>query len=150
MSDDNMSDEITIRPQSESASTPATAGSKDSTASSIGTQLTSLCALGLGVSFFLPWVHILFTGVSGFDMQKDHNAQLLLWFIPVFCGLTIISGLANSGQHIVARLTGLLPFAVGIYWLTKIGSDLFHILAYGAYLSLGFGLLLLILPQKSK
>jgi len=136
----------------DSAVTPApeatSATPENPTTNAVRTSLTNLCALGLGVSFFLPWVHILFGEVSGFDLQKAGDGQLLLWLIPVFCVITVISGFARSGQHIVARITGLLPFIVGIYWLIKIGSDLFQILVYGAYLSLSFGLLLLILPKK--
>ena len=143
-----MSDEITTKPKSESASGDTT---QDNPSVSFDrTQLVNFCALGLGVSFFLPWANVIFRTLSGFDMQKDHNAQLLYWLIPIFCVITILCGLANSGQHIMAQLTGALPFAVGIYWLSKIGTDLFQILVYGAYLSLGFGLLLLILPQKAK
>jgi hypothetical protein len=112
--------------------------------------LVNLCALGLGVSFFLPWAHIFGASLSGFELQKLGDEQRLLWLIPMFCVITIVAGFAKTSQHIAARLTGMFPFIVGIYWYHKIGSDLFHILTYGAFLSLIFGAALLILPRKSK
>lgn len=143
-----MPDEITITPKSES--TPAISTSEKQTISSCRTQLVNLCALGLGVSFFLPWAHVLFISPTGFDLQKDGGGQLLLWLIPILSLLTVVLGFAKSSQHIVARITGVLPFLVGIYWYYQLKDDFFHVLAYGAYLSLLFGLLLLILPKKSK
>jgi hypothetical protein len=143
-----MPDEITITPKSEP--TPSSPATENQTVSLCRTQLVNLCALGLGVSFFLTWAHVLFISPSGFDLQKDGGGQLLLWLIPILSVITIVLGFAKTGQQIVARLTGVLPFLVGIYWYFQIKDDFFHVLAYGAYLSLFFGLLLLILPKKSK
>jgi hypothetical protein len=143
-----MPDEITIKPKSES--TPASATSDNQTASLVRAQLVNLCALGLGVSFFLPWAQVLFRTVSGFDLQKAGDEQLLLWLIPIFCVITIFAGITKQKQNFVARVTGLLPFIILTYWFNKIGSDVGHILTYGAYLSLIFGTGLLVLPGKSK
>ena len=140
-----MPDEITVTSKSDSPSS-----TENKSVISCRTQLVSLCALGLGVSFFLPWAHVLFVNPSGFDLQKEGNEQLLLWLIPIMCAITIVAGFAKVGQHIAARFTGLLPFLVGAYWYSKIGSDLFHILTYGAYLSLGFGAAMIVLARKSK
>jgi hypothetical protein len=63
----HMSDEITIKLKSES--TPVTT-QQNQAASSNRTQLVNLCALGLGISFFLPWAQILVATPSGFDLQK--------------------------------------------------------------------------------
>lgn len=145
-----MSDEITIRPQSESASTPASSTPKNSTTSSIGTQLTNLCAIGLGVCFFLPWAQVFLGNPSGFDLQKLGDEKRLLWLIPIFCVLTLIAS-ANRRAHLaIAQLTGILPFCAGLYWYSKLGSDLFHILAYGGYLSLIFGAVMFFLPRNTK
>jgi hypothetical protein len=143
-----MPDEITIKPKSES--TPATAAPENQTVSLGRTQLVNLCAAGLGVSFFLPWAQFLGGNVSGFDLQKAGDGQLLLWLIPIFCAITIFAGVTKRSQMIVGQLTGALPFCVGIYWYNRIGSDLTHILAYGAYLSLIFGAALFVLPRKAK
>ena len=118
-----MPDEITIKPKSESMSAT---GTENQTVSLGRTQLVNLCALGLGVSFFLPWVNVLFGTISGFDLQKDGDEQRLLWLIPIFCAITIFAGFTKRSQQIAGQLTGALPFVVGIYWYCKIGNDLFH------------------------
>jgi hypothetical protein len=143
-----MPDEITIKSKSESI--PVNAAPENQIGSSCLTQLVNFCAAGLGVSFFLPWAHLIFANPSGFDLQKAGDEQLLLWLIPIFCVITILAGIAKQSQNFAARITALFPFLVGIYWYCKIGSDLFHILAYGAYLSLFFGAALFVLPRKSK
>lgn len=142
-----MPDEITIKPKSESVPTDAPA---HQTASSGRAQLTGLCALGLGVSFFLPWANIFGATLSGFDLQKMGGEQRLLWLIPILSVITIVIGIYKKSQKVIGQLTGLLPFIVGIYWYTKIRSDLFHTLTYGAFLSLIFGAALFILSRKSR
>jgi len=145
-----MDDEITIKPKSDSESASVMAAPQNQTAGLTRTHLVSLCAVGLGVSFFLPWAQFFGANLSGFDLQKMGDEQRLLWAIPVFCVITIIAGLAKRSQNIVGQLTGALPFCVGAYWYSKLGSDLFHILTYGAFLSLICGAALLILPSKAK
>jgi len=141
-----MPDEITIKPKSES---PTAAPSHQ--AAGLGqTQLVNLCALGLGVSFFLPWANVLFGTLSGFELQKAGDEQRLLWLIPIFCVITILAGITKRSQKVVGEIAGALPFLAGAYWYYKLGSDLFHILTYGAFLSLICGAALLILPRKAK
>jgi hypothetical protein len=143
-----MSDEVTVKPKSES--TPATPTLENQTITLGRAQIVNLCALGLAVSFFLPWVNFLGANISGFDLQKMGDGQKLLLSIPVFCLITIFAGFAKQGQQIAGQLSGVLPFAVGVYWYTKLGGDMFKILTVGAYPSLAFGLALLILARKSK
>jgi hypothetical protein len=143
-----MSDEITVKTKSEStATTPAP---ENQTITLGRAQIVNLCALGLGVCFFLPWGNILGDNISGFDLQKDGGGQLLLWSIPVFCLITIIAGMTKRSQQIAGQLSGVLPFCVGVFWYIKLGQDMFQILTFGAYLSLACGLALLILAGKSK
>ena len=144
-----MPDEITIKPKSESVAT-STSSNQNQTVSFGRIQLVNLCALGLGVSFFLPWAHFWGANLSGFDLQKLGGGQRLLWLIPIFCAIAIFAGITKRSQKIIGQLTGALPFCVGVYWYTKLGHDLFQILTYGAFLSLAFGLALFILPRKSK
>ena len=143
-----MPDEINVKPKTES--TPATPAPANQTVSLGRTQIVNLCALGLGICFFLPWANFLGVYISGFDLQKEGSGQLLLWLIPILCLITIIAGMTKCRQTIVGRLTGALPFAVGVYWYMKLGNDMFQILTFGAYLSLACGLALLILARKSK
>ncbi len=142
-----MSDEITVTTKTES--TP-TSTQEIQTNSLVRPQLIGLCAFGLGICFFLPWAHILFDNPSGFDLQKAGDEQMLLWSIPILCVITIIAGIAKQSQSFVARVTGVLPFVVLFYWYNKIGSDVMHIMAVGGYLSLIFGIALILLPTKSK
>jgi len=142
-----MPDEITITKKSDSESTTVP---NNQTVSLGRTQLVNLCAAGLGVSFFLPWANVLFGTLSGFDLQKMGDEHRLLWAIPIFCLVTIIAGFAKQSQKHLAQITGVLPYVVGVYWYLKLKDDLFHILMYGAFLSLAFGLALLILPRTQK
>ena len=143
-----MPDEIVIKLKSESA--PVAIGQEIKAACSGQTQLVNLCALGLGISFFLPWANIFGGNISGFDLQKAGGGQLLLWSIPIFSAITIIAGMTKRSQQIAGQLSGALPFAVGVFWYMKLGQDMFQVLAFGAYLSLACGLALLILARKSK
>lgn len=143
-----MPDEITVKPKSES--TAASAAPENQTVTLSRAHLVNLCALGLGVSFFLPWVQFLGGNVSGFDLQKFGDQQRLLWLIPILCAITIFAGITKRGQQIAGQLSGTLPFVVGVYWYMKLGSDMLHILTFGAYLSLAFGGALLVLSRKSK
>src|ERR1035437_650649 len=108
-----MPDEITIKPKSESA--PVFAPDHQ-TASSGRVQLTNLCALGLGISFFLPWAHFFLATPSGFDLQKLGDEQRLLWPFP-FPGPTTTSvGATKRSKKRAGQSPGALPFCVGAYW----------------------------------
>lgn len=113
-------------------------------------QLISLCAAGLFVSFFLPWLHVLFARPSGFDFAKEGGKLLLLWAIPIFCALTIFAGITKRSQKIVAQLTGALPFFVLGFGLYKEGKDLLRVLDNGAYVGLALGLVMFLLPRRLK
>lgn len=143
-----MADEITIKRKSES--TPASSVPETQTVSFGRPELIGLCAVGLGVSFFLPWANFFGSNLSGFDLQKLGDEQRLLWLIPTCCALTMVFGVKKISQRIIGEITCALPFLVGGYWYYKLGSDLFHILAYGAYLSLVFGAAMSILLKKVK
>ena len=143
-----MPDEITIKPKSEPEPTAATPANRP--VSLTRAHLINLCAAGLGISFFLPWAHVFFGNPSGFDLQKLGDEQRLLWLIPILCVITIIAGVTKRSQQIAGQLAGTLPFIIGIYWYSQIKDDLFHILTYGAFLSLLFGAALLILSRKAK
>lgn len=142
-----MPDEINVTEKSNSESPAATGGQ---TANLARPQLVNLCALGLTVSFFLPWASIFGGTISGFDLQKAGDEQRLLWAIPIFCAITIFAGVTKRSQQTIAQLTGVLPYVVGVYWYMKLKDDFFHVLAYGAFLSLAFGAALLILPRNQK
>lgn len=143
-----MPDEITVKPKSES--NPANAAPENQTVTLSRAHLVILCAAGLGVSFFLPWVQIIGANISGFDLQKTSDQERLLWAIPIFCAITIIASITKKSQQVAGQLTGALPFLVGVFWYSKLGSNMFQILAYGAFLSLAFGAALFIVSRESK
>ena len=141
-----MSDQITVTPKSDSSAKPP-----DNQRVTVALpQLLSIVAAVLGVSFFLPWAHFFGASPSGFDLQKMGNGHRLLWLIPIFSALTIFAGLTKRSQRHAAQLAGAIPFCVLIYWLHEMGSDLFHIISFGGYLTLIAGAALLILPRKLK
>lgn len=142
-----MSEQITVTPKSDNPKTNLPENQNISVGLS---QLVSIAAAVLGVSFFLPWVRFFGASPSGFDLQKLHGGHLLLWLIPIFSALTIFAGITKRSQRNAAQLAGALPFCVLIYWLHKMGSDLMHIITFGGYLSLISGAALLILPRSLK
>ena len=146
-----MSEQLTLNQQPESTKQTSTIPEKGSDAISLNRSAAlALCAAGLAISFFLPWATILGSSASGFDLQKMGDEQRLLWLIPAFSAITIIAAIAKSGQRFAGQFTGLLPFAVGVYWFFKLGEDMPKILSYGAYLSLFFGAALFIIPRRMK
>lgn len=112
-------------------------------------QIIMLCAVGLLVCFFLPWIKFM-VPISGFDMAKEGDRHLLFWLIPVFSGLTLFAVFTKRSPKIIAQLTGALPFVALVYGYTNIGKDLLQMLTFGGYLSLILGLALFILPRRLK
>ena len=113
-------------------------------------QAINLCAVGLLICFFLPWVYLLDQPFSGFTLQKLGGIYLAFWLIPVFCITTIVAGLIKQSQKSGALLTGSLPFFALAYWYYQLGPDLLKILTIGAYVGLGLALALIVLSTKLK
>lgn len=153
-----MSDEITIKPRTESGptapqpKTPTPAAAPEKPSFDLSPYLV-LCAAGLLASFFMPWVTILFGHPSGFDLQRLGDLHKLYWSIPVFSGVAIIAALTKRSQRTAAQIAGAVPYAILIYWLAKAGSDatnLLNNLNYGAYVALACGLGLEIVARRLK
>lgn len=142
-------DQVVVKSKSESNETSASSEQENQAVSVTRSHALILCAIGLGISFFLPWV-VLIRPISGFDLQKLGDQHLLLWLIPVFSVITIVAGITKRNQRLAGQLTAALPFCVGIYWYNKLGDGLQHILTYGAFLSLIFGAALAIISRKLK
>jgi len=146
-----MLDDITIQPRAES--TPITLPPENSSATATADKssvnlstIMILLAAGLGISFFLPWITLLFGHPSGFDLQKTlGGVHLMYWSIPCVSALAIIAALMKRSQRTAAQIAGAVPFIILGYWLIKSGSEatnLINSLNYGAFLALacGFGL----------
>jgi hypothetical protein len=113
-------------------------------------QAVTICAVGLLVCFFLPWITFFGAGASGFDIQKADEKAKVLWLIPIFSVITVFAGISGKNQKIAAQLTGALPFFALGYALYNSGSDFINVVTYGGWGSLGLGLVLFILPRGMK
>jgi len=133
-----------------SSSTEGQTSSKKHQRSSLTSILIRLCAIGLLVSFFLPWIQFFGQGLSGFDLQKMRGHQKWLWIIPIFSVITIFVPAVGHCRKIAGLLTGALPFLTLGYGLSQIGGDLMKLLHIGAYAGLALGLLLFILSLRLK
>lgn len=143
MTDENI---ITTESKSNPSLTQASSGSISANVS----HLIGFCALGLLGCFFLPWITMLFSKVSGFAFTKIGGFYLSLWAIPFFCVLTFFAGITKTSQKNAAVFTGILPFAALGLGLAEAGSGIFKALEIGGYGSLILGLLLLVLPSQLK
>lgn len=156
-----MSDEITIKPRTESAPAttqiePAPAVAAQQEKPNTGHDFSPyiiICAAGLLASFFMPWVTLLFGHPSGFDLQKLGDLHRLNWAIPVFSIVAIIAALTKKSQRAAAQIAGAVPYVILIYWLAKFESSyakLLNSLNYGAYVALICGAGLEILGRRLK
>lgn len=146
-----MPDEIIESKTTPASNNPSTGSGNENQSVSINTShLVSFCAAGLLVSFFLPWIQILFGKPSGFDFAKEGQQFYALWGLPFFSLVTLIAGMTKNPVRVIAQITGCLPFAILIWAVSEAGSDLLKALAVGAYAGLGFGFALIILPRNLK
>ncbi len=136
--------------QSNENRSPQNSASDQSSVSLNVSSLISLCALGLLVAFFLPWINVLLIKPSGFELAKQEGKYLLLWAIPAFSAITFFAGLAKAGQKSIAQATGCLPFFFLMVAIYTDGTDILKTLDYGAYTSLAMGLGLMLLPSRLK
>lgn len=134
-------------------------------------KLEIYCALGLIICFFLPWIQMggvvsvvlkgyeipdladyLAKGIGQFKGLLDGNSNRESWvfwyytfyLIPVFSVVTIILGLIGKNVKVTGILAAIVPIGWCIYALIKIGGDLFDILTFGAYLTLGCAVLMVL------
>ncbi|HWA87279.1 MAG TPA: hypothetical protein VG710_13710 [Opitutus sp.] len=103
------------------------------------------------VSFFLPWIRILGTGVAGNEIPRLASNWMWLWLIPIAAAAAIALELTGRRHTEVAQIAGGLPFvalAIGLY---QNGTQLLSALLIGAYGTLLSSLFLLsIAPRLSK
>ncbi len=111
-------------------------------------QAANFCAAGLTVCFFLPWLRIFFVKLSGFDYQRLSDEGKSFWLMPILCVATLVAGFTGRSQKVVGQLAGLTPFAILVYGLIKLGSDLIKALEPGGWLALVLGAALFILTRR--
>lgn len=109
------------------------------------------CAIGLFISFFLPWAKLFFFAGSGYDLAANLGGEAkFAWLIPLSSIAVVAvafyehSTNTNNFGKIGSIIAGALPFVFLLYGLSQIGKDLLEVLAIGAYLSLIIGLVLIL------
>lgn len=107
-------------------------------------RIDSAVALGLIAYFFMAWAQVFGLGVSGYTIGRVGSYANLAWAIPILSAIVIRVGMMGGDTRVLAAITGALPFVGLIYGLTKAGSNLFHVLAIGAYLTLAGGAVLVL------
>lgn len=102
--------------------------------------IATSCALL--ISFFLPWVEFIISG-SGYDIATQFSGQSkILWLVPISALIMTFSVLFRFQNPWILRATGILPWVIFIRVFVEMGTDVFRILAIGAYLALATGLVL--------
>lgn len=114
-------------------------------------HIVAACAAALCISFFLPWLHVLFATPSGFDISKGGGNTWVLWSMPVFALLACLAGVTGKNYKAPAILAGVIPFGLLLYSMSNAGGDgmqFIQSLAVGAWLALGLGAVLVIAALK--
>ncbi|MBC8427231.1 MAG: hypothetical protein H8E00_01085 [Deltaproteobacteria bacterium] len=114
-------------------------------------KIEVFCAIGLFISFFLPWGKLFFAAVSGYDLAANVGGEAkIAWLIPLSSIALIIVAFSGSNTNtdnlgrVSSIIVGALPFIGLFYVLSQVGTDIFEVLAIGAYLSLIIGLILIL------
>ena len=140
---------VETKPQESTNSQSSTASKENISVSLNLSQAINICAVGLGICFFLPWITIWGMNASGFEFATQGGKALLLWSVPVFCAMTIFANATKRSPKIIGQLTGALPFFVLAYGIYH-EKELLKVVAVGGWISLILGLALFILPRRLK
>jgi hypothetical protein len=108
--------------------------------------------LAVFVGFLLPWINSPLVNVSGFQvalLQSSGYGQSL-WLIPI-CSL-IMFGASLSGRVYAAGafLTGVMPVAAFVYFLTTDGQPLLASMAPGLIICVCAGIVLIVVALRQK
>jgi len=112
------------------------------------TQVATVCAAGLALCFFLPWLQLFGAKVSGWELQRYGDTAKFFWLSPILGGLTLFAGITGRSQQIAGQLAGASPFAILAYGLSQMGRELFDVLAPGAWLGLILGVILFLAARR--
>lgn len=99
-------------------------------------------AAGMLVGFFLPWAQIWGFGVSGYNLAQLGSYGNWAWAILLSSIITIVVFSTNQSailERAVAYITGALPIIGLAIGMTKIGTEMFHVISVGVYICLVAG-----------
>jgi len=114
-------------------------------------SVIALCSLGIVACFFLPWIRVLFTDLSGYQLQQLPSDEVkILWLIPLTALISLIASITKQSVGAVAQFAGVMPFLAPLYYGSKIGQSIFDALRPGAFLTLLLAVVLLIAPRFLK
>ena len=133
------------------APSAATAVSTPSAAKTSGLSLETICGGVLILAFFLPWVGAMGLSISGFEIAKAGSQGTIAWLVPLAGAATVAAGLMGKPQAPIARIAGLVPAGVLIFFLAQSGTVNLSGLSLGLYLAVGTGLAMtFLLPRRTK
>jgi hypothetical protein len=112
-------------------------------------------AFGLVGLFFLPWLNLNFSYLSGYDLLLDESYRETYWFfviIPLFSSMLVVYYRFNMKLKVMSFLTGSTPYVILVTIFIVSDINLLVILSLGAYISLllGAGLIFLSLRYSIK
>lgn len=109
-------------------------------------------AFGLFASFFLPWLHVDTSYLSGFNLLLDENYREeygIISTIPIFSMLLIGCYKFSMKLKLISFLTGITPYVMILILTYILEKNLLIYLSVGAYISLLFGLGLVFLSLRN-
>ena len=105
-----------------------------------------IAAFVMLAAFLMPWTQVFGFGGSGYQITKLGSYANFAWLVPASATAYLILAIAGSPQrHLAGIAAGLLPWVALLYGISKVTTDLFQVLAIGAYLTLIAAAVLLLL-----
>ena len=150
-----MSDQTSVQQVSQTKSTTATQADVPPTVVRTGNpvlqSLIFAAAAAQIACFFVPWVKMLFVGISGYQISQLSSDELkLVWVVPVTALLAISAVVSKQFVRPLCQIAGATPFIALLYYCTREGTDLLQILDVGAYFTLFLGMVLIVLGSSAK
>jgi len=83
----------------------------------------TVCAVGLLAAFFMPWVSVFGTGMSGYNLGQLGSYGNYAWAIPILAGLTILISALGINNRGIGAITGIVPLAIILYTMLKLDLE---------------------------
>lgn len=92
------------------------------------------CSVVVSISFFLPWVNVLWAHPTGLDFAKQGGNAVMLWAMPIFAVISCGAGLGKN-YKLAGQLCSAIPFIILGYAYSQ-QHDILQGLASGAWIGL--------------